>query len=64
MSEENRKQMTISIWTEIILKAFYFQTVDNFKSLTKQMTEIIGQESADQVITLTYHLARRQREFV
>jgi len=64
MSDENKKQMTIAIWTEIILKAFYFQTTENFKNLCSQMFQIIGEEEGNQVLTISYHLAKREREFV
>ncbi|KAF5043470.1 hypothetical protein DSECCO2_501900 [anaerobic digester metagenome] len=64
MSDENKKQMTIAIWTEIILKAFYFQTTENFKNLCAQMFQIIGQEDVNQVLTTCDNLAKKEREFV
>ncbi|MDW5298734.1 MAG: hypothetical protein SA378_01130 [Sedimentibacter sp.] len=64
MSEEKKTELTISIWTEIILKAFYFQTVENFKNLCNQMFEILGEDEANQVIQNCYQLARKEREFV
>ncbi len=64
MSEENRIQMTIAIWTEIILKAYYFQTFDNFRNLCNQMFQIIGPDDGNYVLTTCYHIAKREREFV
>jgi len=64
MSEDKKRELTIAIWLEIILKAFYVQKVDNFKNLCNQMYKIIGEQDADQVLTIFHKLRKKECDYV